>query len=269
MLKFFSEVLLLKKIKILNTNQLKYIAAVFMVLDSAFFAFHGILPLPSWIHLITRFVAPLFAYLTVEGFFHTKNRKKHLIRLWAAAILMQAGDFLSLLLLGQANCIPDNIFLTLAVGYSFMYFASIGTKAFRKISGSAIFIFGLFLSTVGIHIGKLTITLEGGIPLLFLMLIFWRFYGNRKKQLTYFAIWSIFSFLLMGPDINPSHFKDFSQWFDMFCYNSDAMSFLFLPFLLIYSGKKGSYHPIHKWFFYIFYPLHLWILHAIAFMLTK
>ncbi|WP_423216701.1 hypothetical protein [Streptococcus equinus] len=51
-----------------------------MVLDSAFFAFHGMFPLPSWIHLITRFVAPLFAYLTVEGFFHTKNRKKHLSR---------------------------------------------------------------------------------------------------------------------------------------------------------------------------------------------
>lgn len=269
MLKFFSEVLLLKKIKILNTNQLKYIAAVFMVLDSAFFAFHGILPLPSWIHLITRFVAPLFAYLTVEGFFHTKNRKKHLNRLWAAAILMQAGDFLSLLLLGQSNRIPDNIFLTLAVGYSFMYIASNGTKNLRRILGTAVFILGLFLSTIGISIGKLTITLEGGIPLLFLMLIFWKFYGNRKKQLIYFAIWSIFSFLLMGPDINPSHFKDFKQWFDMFCYNSDAMSFLFLPFLLIYNGEKGSYHPIHKWFFYIFYPLHLWILHLIAFILTK
>lgn len=154
----------MKKIKILNTNQLKYIAAVFMVLDSAFFAFHGILPLPSWIHLITRFVAPLFAYLTVEGFFHTKNRKKHLNRLWAAAILMQAGDFLSLLFLGQSNHIPDNIFLTLAVGYSFMYIASNGTKKLRRLLGTAVFILGLFLSTIGISIGKLTITLEGGIP---------------------------------------------------------------------------------------------------------
>ena len=49
--------------KKLNTNQLKYIALFFMFLDSVFFAFSGFLP--SWIHLITRFVAPLFAFFTV------------------------------------------------------------------------------------------------------------------------------------------------------------------------------------------------------------
>lgn len=109
----------MKSLKILNTNQLKYIALVFMAMDSAFFAFPG---LPNWIHLITRFVAPLFAYLTIEGFFHTRNRKRHLLRLWSAAILMQLGDFLSIFLLGQEHAIRDNIFLTLAVGYSVIYF---------------------------------------------------------------------------------------------------------------------------------------------------
>jgi len=64
--------------KKLNTNQLKYIALFFMFLDSVFFAFLGFLP--SWIHLITRFVAPLFAFFTVEGFYHTRNREKYMAR---------------------------------------------------------------------------------------------------------------------------------------------------------------------------------------------
>lgn len=260
----------MKSLKILNTNQLKYIALVFMAMDSAFFAFSG---LPSWIHLITRFVAPLFAYLTIEGFFHTRNRKRHLLRLWSAAILMQLGDFLSIFLLGQEHAISDNIFLTLAVGYSVIYFwqksrDEDNQKSTNIILGSLIFLIGIVLSLVGFPLGQhLILTLEGGIPILFLMLIFWAFYGKPKKQVSIFCLWSILLFIGWGPDLNISYYKSFDNWFDMFCYNSDALSFLFLPFLLLYNGQKGSNKPIHKWFFYIFYPAHLWLLHLLALFL--
>ena len=259
----------MKKSMGLNTNQLKYVALVFMVLDSTFFAFQG---LPSWFHLITRFVAPLFAYLTLEGFFYTRNRKKHLLRLWSAAFIMQVGDYCSLLLLGQKHAISDNIFLTLAMGYSTIYFwqkakDSSKSRLVNIISGGLIFIGGLFLALVGLPLGPLSFSLEGGIPILFLMLIFWAFYGNRKKQLIVFGIWSLVSFLILGPDLNISNYPNFSTWFNMFCYNSDIMSFLFLPFLFLYNGQKGSSKPIHKWIFYIFYPLHLWLLHFLALLL--
>lgn len=252
----------------LNTNQLKYIALSFMVVDSAFFAFPS---LPAWLHLITRFVAPLFAYLTLEGFFHTSNRQKHLLRFWSAAILMQIGDFCSLLLLGQKHLITDNIFLTLAIGYSALYFWQKAKEhnktVLNTILGGLIFLAGLFLSLIGLPLGAMTITLEGGIPILALMLIFWAFYRNRKKQLLVFGIWSVISFLILGPDMNISAYPSFSAWFDMFCYNSDIMSFLFLPFFFLYNGQKGSSKPVHKWVFYIFYPLHLWVLHLLAFFL--
>ncbi|MBO4514288.1 MAG: hypothetical protein J5721_01305, partial [Lachnospiraceae bacterium] len=35
---------------------------------------------------------------------------------------------------------------------------------------------------------------------------------------------------------------------------------LVVPFFLLYNGEPGSRHPFHKWFFYVFYPLHLLIL---------
>ena len=31
-------------------------------------------------------------------------------------------------------------------------------------------------------------------------------------------------------------------------------------FELLYNGERGSRHPFHKWFFYVFYPLHLLVL---------
>jgi hypothetical protein len=38
---------------------------------------------------------------------------------------------------------------------------------------------------------------------------------------------------------------------------------LFIPVLYVYNGLNGSRKPFHKWFFYIFYPLHLLILFLI------
>ncbi|AXQ78063.1 conjugal transfer protein TraX [Streptococcus chenjunshii] len=253
-----------------NTNQLKYLALVFMFLDSLFFSFPGIFP--AWIHLITRFVAPLFAFFTVEGFFHSSSRKKHLKRLWLAAGLMQLGNFLSYLLLGPAYQITDNIFLTLALGYSVIFLFETGkTKsAYRLLfylAGLLLFISGLIFSVLPIVIRSYSFGVEGGIQILFTMLIFWAFYGNRQKQVLVFLLWNLLLLALMGPDFNISQAPSFAAWFAHFCYNSDSLTFLFLPIIFLYNGQKGSKKPIHKWIFYIFYPLQFWLLHLLAYFI--
>ncbi len=103
----------MEKIK-LDRNKLKNLATIFMVFDSIYFRFAGV---PSIIHLLTRFVAPLFAWLMVDGFFHTRSRAKYCQRLWLAAILMQLGDIISFALFQEMG-ISDNIFLTLAMSFS-------------------------------------------------------------------------------------------------------------------------------------------------------
>lgn len=254
--------------KKLNTNQLKYIALFFMFLDSVFFAFSGFLP--SWIHLITRFVAPLFAFFTVEGFYHTRNRKKYMARLWIAAILMQLGNVISFIILGERYQIVDNIFLSLAIGFTIIYFLQKGRsskKVIYNILGIFLFILELVFSFVPIVIGNYIMGLEGGIQTLFTMISFWAFYGNRKKQVITFLILNMLYIPLFTPSLNPAKYPNSRAWFDSFCYNSDGLTFLFLPFIFLYNGKKGSKAPIHKWFFYIFYPLQFWILNILAFFL--
>ena len=109
--------------------------------------------------------------------------------------------------------------------------------------------------------------LEGGIQTLFTMISFWAFYGNRKKQVITFLILNMLYIPLFTPSLNPAKYPNSRAWFDSFCYNSDGLTFLFLPFIFLYNGKKGSKAPIHKWFFYIFYPLQFWILNILAFFL--
>ncbi|EHJ53148.1 TraX family protein [Streptococcus macacae NCTC 11558] len=251
-----------------NANQLKYLALAFMTLDSIFFAFPN--SLPSWIHLLTRFVAPLFAFFTVEGFFHTRNRHNHLRRLWLAAILMQCGDFISFFIFGLKHQITDNIFLTLALGYTVIYLLQKGKEGSKKFyyMGTLVFLLGLVLSILPLSLGAYQFALEGGLPILFTILIFWAFYDKRRKQVLAFLAWNGLYLLLALPPL-PGGYPALGLWFEEFCYNSDSLTFLFLPLLLLYNGEKGSSKPMHKWFFYIYYPLHLWVLYILAFFLIR
>ena len=61
----------------------------------------------------------------------------------------------------------------------------------------------------------------------------------------------------------------------LFCVSSDqnwygqlwqAGLFLFLPFLFLYNGERGSKGAFHKWFFYVFYPLQFIILWLIKYV---
>jgi hypothetical protein len=255
--------------KKLNVNQMKYLAAVFMAVDSLYLAMPGVFP--DWFHLITRFVAPLFAFFVVEGFFHTRSREKYLSRLWIAAALMQLGDYLSFLLLGQ-NRITDNIFLTLAIGFGMMCVwerAKIAEKG-RKITlysaGTLIFLAGAAFSVIPITIGRYSFGLEGGIQILSVIGIFYLFYGSRKKQVLVFLAWNALLLLLTGVPL-PWNYETPGLWFSELCFNSESLTFLFLPFLLLYNGEKGKKSKFNRYFFYFFYPAHLWILHLVAFFL--
>ena len=137
-------------------------------------------------------------------------------------------------------------------------------KFIYNILGIFLFLFMIIFSFFPIVIGTYFIGLEGGVQILFTMISFWAFYGNRKKQVITFLILNMLYISLFLP-LSPSEYPSLALWFDDFCYNSDGLTFLFLPFIFLYNGKKGSKAPIHKWFFYIFYPLQFWILNVLAF----
>jgi len=64
---------------------------------------------------------------------------------------------------------------------------------------------------------------------------------------------------LIGADLNPL------MIFDGIAMNaSDIFFILIIPMLHFYNGKIGKYSAQLKYLFYIFYPLHLWLIHLIA-----
>lgn len=68
----------MKKLKILNSNALKIIAMILMLLDHLWAT---IIPGNQWMTLVGRMAFPIFAFLIVEGYVHTSDYKKYIKRL--------------------------------------------------------------------------------------------------------------------------------------------------------------------------------------------
>ena len=69
---------------------------------------------------------------------------------------------------------------------------------------------------------------------------------DEKKKWSTYTLLSVCSFVFGG----------FGIW------GIYQLGVFLVPLLLhyTYNGKAGSKKPIHKWFFYVFYPLHLLVL---------
>lgn len=247
-----------------NRTQLKNIACTFMILDNIYLRFST--SINSVVHLATRFVAPLFAWLMVDGFFHTKSREKYCKRLWISAFLMQTGNVLSFAIFKERG-ISDNIFLTLATSFTIIWLFELSkdTERNKKITYRILAVLLTILAMafsmvlyIPLPFGS-GLYMEGGLQLIPFVLIAYFFYGNTLKQA---VLCLIYSFLLFFTVYGGS--ESMAQGWDLFCLNSDWMIFLVIPFIFLYNGREGKKSAFRKLFFYIIYPVHLWVLALIG-----
>lgn len=216
---------------------LKLIMAMLMTLDHLYY--YGIIPQRYiLVHYLARLVAPVFAFLMAQGMIHTRNRPRYILRMAGCGGIMLAGNYCLYMLTGQ--WVPMNIFLSLAIGAALIYcidrFRSEETPALWILVGAAL----VFLCQY----------CEGGhlVPLMAVI-----FYYFRKQTLLMSAVYAAATGIpylipyLQGSRLNPQFF----------------MIFAVFP-ILAYNGKRGYDGPFGKYFFYVFYPLHIWVIFLAA-----
>lgn len=239
--------------KKLNAFQIKIFALVLMLMDHLFFAFPKVFPL--WFHPLSRVVSPIFGFLLIEGFFHTRNRLKYNIRLFGWAIFMMLGNKILNIALGSKSVhVGNNIFMTLAVGFTIIHIIEFSKKK-EGIGKVLLIILSLIIMGLGF------VTTEGGNVVLPFILITYLFRGNIKKSTISYAILSIV-LLWMSYITYPT----LNETINMLMFNSDFLFILVIPFIIVYNGERGPNNKFTKYLFYIFYPLHLWLLAIIAFL---
>lgn len=222
-----------------NGFQLKVIMVIFMLIDHIAEFIPGI---PLWFRYIGRLAAPVFCYLLVEGFIHTSSRKKYMKRLVIGGVIMLAGSNILTYIFKRQVMITNNIFLSMAV-----CIALLNVIEWKKKDGSnkGIAIAGI----VGLFL--VSLVTEGGPFMPILALIF---YYNRDNKVKLSLGYITISLLMMGGSTK-------NLYESLFIINYQWMMVFALPFMLMYNGQRGKKA---KYFFYIFYPTHIWILYILG-----
>ena len=267
----------------LSSFSIKVLALALMTLDHIYYYLGGtVLEIPFIFTLLGRISAPLFIFAMAEGFVHTHDRKAYLKRLYIAAVLMSLGNFLVNKYLPHPGgaMVVNGMFATLFLvglyiwGIEF-FIKGIKTRQ-KKLMIKAGFMLGIPMMSGAALIILMDSPLILGIPgqilfnALFMLFpspvlvegsIFWvalglgfYFLRNHKGWLAaFYSLMSGFFFIsaLEGGLSLTNIFLLNNQWFMIFA----------LIFILLYNGEKGRKM---KYAFYIYYPLHVYLLVLLA-----
>ena len=213
---------------------LKIIAIVSMLLDHLSYSIYGHF---SWLNYLGRLAFPIFAFQITEGYMHTKDLKKYFLRIGLFALISQIPYLLFISTFTSEFSL--NIFFTLFAG---LLAITIFDKFKNKYLG--------FICAIIIGIISEFLHFDYGWFGILIIFIFYIFKNNQINMLITFllAVSLKYIILLIRNDF-------------YFAYYILALftSLSIIP-ILLYNKKQGKNI---KYFFYIFYPVHLILLYLI------
>ena len=264
----------------LSGFQLKYIALIAMVFDHIHYFFDYTGKIPIWFTMIGRLAAPLFLFTVIEGFIHTRNRKKYFLKIYVLAILMgliQFGFYNFLHpLVRPDGFFPKNmmlssfaILLVALQGIAWIqekkYLKGIPTLLFPLmlpwlmlllyLSGQDKPIFTLFINLLNYTVLPTHTSIsDGGTWLLLTGIAMYLCHKNLKKEVLAFVtvslVWVLMGIVLSRPSFQDLMFR-YIEWMEIFA----------APLMLCYNGQRGNGS---KYLFYVFYPTHIYLLYALS-----
>lgn len=218
---------------------LKIIGILTMICDHLSYAIFGKFTI---LNVIGRIAFPIFAYQLVVGYTNTKNKEKHILKLLIFSIISQIPFMMFLSTF--TNQIIINVFFTFFIALVALY---IYDKCKNK--------FLAFLIVVGFSIVAQLINTDYGMFGIILVYIFYLFKDKKAIMVTCAFILFLIKYLIniiQYPYMNLEY---------LLCIIAISIS---LTIILFHNKKEG---PKLKYFFYIFYPLHLLILYCISWLL--
>ena len=274
----------------LDGTRLKTVALVLMVLDHIhyFFEFTGWVPI--WFSMLGRLSAPLFLFCTVEGFAHTHDRKRYVLRIWAIGTAMAALEFFMIYagafrrgdgFYPQNAIFQDLVLLcviwqgidwlrekkiakgaaAIAAVLCWPYMVVVFLLLFPQVQdmpiASAVV---AFLMTSPLPMW--TAVTDGSWGFLLGGVLLYALRGHRQVQL---GVWALNALLwdLVLPFAMVQAQADF-VWTQMFTDYYEWFGVAAAVLMGLYNGRRGSGH---KQLFYWFYPAHIYLLYGASCLL--
>lgn len=250
----------------MSTFILKLIAIISMTIDHVGAAIgttckdgnlylSGLIPLNIYnlLRCIGRIAFPIYCYLIVEGFYHTRNVKKYALRLFIFSIISQIP--FSLAFLKSATDFSDlNVYFTLLFGLICVLLADEAKKHYKECketgASAVLYTVGYPLAIILIMIVSVIIHTDYSAFGIMLILLFYFFRTDKEKPLTDKENSKKFIWLFISIALATIIFSN----------TVELLGLLAMLPIGFHNNKKG---PSMKYVFYAYYPVHLIILYMI------
>lgn len=222
---------------------LKVIAVVTMTIDHVG---HFLFPSYFGLRVIGRIAFPIFTYLFALSYRYTHDRKAFAIRIAVTAVLGQALIYFA----GATELV------------SIFFLFALGIAAFEALDRKMVW------AIIPLALGAEFFHVDYGAYGILVLCTFYAFQGNFTKQALSFS--GLTLLMVLSPFFDPSLWSMvpliLNQFFQFYWrYFVQALSVLALIPLAFYNPAKPvpfkePLKAIERWFFYLYYPLHIALL---------
>lgn len=273
----------------MNAFQIKILACMLMVIDHTAFLFPSI---SLYMHWIGRVSVPLFIFMCAMSCHYTHNIRRYILRLYLFGI---GVSFIQVIFLVDTNIITTFVNIAVIV-YIFKQQdlqSIIKSLVLYCLYQCVVYVLLLFLSSTAVSDRMMAFlialtgtlfSLEGGWCYVILGVVMWVTRNDMRKLTACYVVFCILYACISryaGPlfwrcassSISPSvcmmlfnQIQSFGvsvpeSGQSMIFVNYQWMMVFAAPIMLLYNRQRGLGC---KWFFYIFYPLHIVILQLIS-----
>lgn len=233
---------------------LHVLAMAFMLCDHLWAT---IVPGNEWLTCIGRLAFPIFAFMIVEGYFHTKDFKKYLKRLFVFALiseipfnLMNSG--------GVFYPLHQNVLWTFLISLILIQWNERAKEKNKVWPRIWVGVVSVIAATILGIIGFVDYYNYG----IYMVLVFYFLRGKKwwNYVLQFIAMYYI-NIEMMGGLV-----YEFEMFGRMVVLHQQGLALLSLIPIWLYNGEQGPYNKVIKNIYYWFYPVHALILALIMMM---
>lgn len=230
----------------LSSAALHIIAMTIMLMDHLWAT---LLPGQNWLTCVGRIAFPIFAFMTVEGYFHTHDVKRYMLRLLVFALISE----LPFNLMYSGTLIypyHQNVLWTLLLGLLGIWLMERAKgKVIRYVlTAVAVVLVGVCLATLGM--------VDYFAPGVLTVFAFYFFRGKKW----WCILGQIVAMYWINIELLGGQYYPISLFGIDFELCEQGLALLALIPIWLYHGRQGHHSKAFKWTCYAFYPVHMLLL---------
>lgn len=224
---------------------LHILAMAFMLCDHLWAM---LLPAEEWLTCIGRIAFPIFAFMLVEGYFHTHDLRRYILRLLAGALLSEIPFDL---MYGGSVFYPyhQNVLWIFLISLLLISLIDKARARFKPVAAAAA---SAGLALLGFLLGYAAMADYYGVGVL-TVLVFYFFHKRTWKSF----LGQLICLYILNVRLLGGYYYTVILFGHEFEVIQQGLALLALIPIWLYRGKQGYHHKVFQIFCYVFYPLHM------------